>query len=181
LLADSTPGGTLDIIGPLGNGFEIEPSKKGRYILIAGGVGIPPILALVRLLISQNLKIEFYYGSRDRDTLIFHDALLSMPIKYYFATDDGSLGHRGFVSEILPDDKSNIACVYACGPLDMLKAILTWCGRESFRYFASIENRMGCGVGVCLGCSIPTADGGYKLTCRDGPVFDADMVSWDKL
>jgi len=181
ILSEMRKGQKLDIIGPLGKGFPLPPDRKSKNILICGGVGAPPIFALSRLMLSKGFDVDFYFGAKDRDSLIFYDALCSMSFTFHVATEDGSIGHNGLISEILPAIKTDIKNVFACGPVEMLKAIYAWHGNSSVKYYASVESKMGCGVGVCLGCSIPSVDGKYLLTCRDGPVFDADLINWEKL
>ena len=181
ILSKLTKGGTLDITGPLGNGFKNIPGGQGKHVLIAGGVGAPPVIALAKHLMSMGLEVDLYQGAQNRNGLIFHENLKTEKLKYICTTEDGSVGRKGLISELLPSNFKGILCVYACGPIGMLKAIFKWRKGASFKYFVSIETKMGCGVGVCLGCSIPTVDGNYVLACKDGPVLDADLVDWNKL
>ena len=180
ILSKLKSGQILDLIGPLGNGFMIPAEKSGNHILVCGGVGAPPIIALARLMASQRFNVTLYHGAKKRDELIFHETLKRENYKYVFATEDGSLGYEGLISGFLPTEMDGIAGIYACGPVGMLKSILKWRNESGIKYYVSVENKMGCGVGVCLGCSIPTIDGNYALTCKYGPVFDADIVDWSR-
>ena len=181
LLSKMQSGEVLDVIGPLGNGFDNIPDSDGKHILIGGGVGAPPMIAHARLLHDRKLDVELYQGAKDSNDLILNNELESSDLKYHVTTEDGSIGHTGLVVDILPDPTDKIAAVYACGPIGMMKAIKTWRGDAKFPYFVSVENKMACGVGVCLGCSVPTIDNKYVLTCKDGPVFNADTLNWDKI
>lgn len=181
VLSGLQAGQKLDVIGPLGKGFELPKDRDGIYVLVCGGVGAPPIIALARLMLECGFDFEFYFGARDSDSLIFHDYIKNMPFKSFFATEDGSVGYNGFISDILPKERGRIACVYACGPMEMLRAVNVWRERLSLKYYASVESKMGCGVGVCLGCSVPSKNGKYLLACHDGPVFNADVIDWSKI
>jgi dihydroorotate dehydrogenase electron transfer subunit len=181
LISHMKVGEIVDVIGPLGMGFLDIPANPGKHILVGGGVGAPPMIALARYLHRKGLDVEFYQGARNTPDLILHKALEKEPYKYFSTTEDGSTGHKGLVTQILPDPSSQIAAAYACGPMGMMKAVLKWRGDNRFPYFVSMENKFGCGVGVCLGCSIPTANGYYIRVCRNGPVFDADLIDWKHL
>ncbi len=181
LISQMKSGDTLDIIGPLGNGFDKIPDSTGSHILIGGGVGAPPMIALARFLHNNKLDVEFYQGAKDTSDLILNTEMEKSEFKYRVTTEDGSIGHKGLVVDILPDNSEQIVAVYACGPIGMMKAILKWRDNAGFPYFVSIENKMACGIGVCLGCSVPTVDGKYIRTCVDGPVFEADTLDWDKI
>ncbi|MCD6218349.1 dihydroorotate dehydrogenase electron transfer subunit [bacterium] len=181
LISQMKPSDTLDIIGPLGNGFDNIPDSQGLHILIGGGVGAPPMIALARLLHEKKLDVEFYQGAKDASDLILNNEMENSEFKYHVTTEDGSIGHKGLVIDILPENTKQIAAVYACGPIGMMKAILKWRDNAGFPYFVSIENKMACGIGVCLGCSAPTVDGKYIRTCIDGPVFNADILDWEKI
>lgn len=181
LLAQMKPGETIDTIGPLGTGFVNIPSEEGRHVLIGGGVGAPPMIALARYLHSKDYQTELYLGAKSTDELIFHEKLQNEGFVYCASTEDGSTGFTGLVTQNLPDASRDIACAYACGPVPMMKSVLKWRGNNSFPVYVSLENKMGCGVGVCLGCSIPTVDGKYIRTCKDGPVFNADIIDWERM
>ncbi len=181
ILSQMKSGDMLDVIGPLGNGFNNIPDSPGKHILIGGGVGAPPMIALARLLFDRKFDVEFYQGAKNSNDLILNSEMEASDIKYHVTTEDGSIGTKGIVVDILPETSDKIAAVYACGPIGMMKAVNQWRGKAGFPYFVSIENKMACGVGVCLGCSVPTIDGKYIRTCVDGPVFNADILDWDKI
>ena len=181
LISNVRVGESLDIIGPLGNGFVDIPESSGKHILIGGGVGAPPMIALARQLHESGKEVEFYQGAKDSSDLILNDDMEKSEFIYFATTEDGSTGHKGMVTDILPAPSGEIAAVYSCGPLPMMKAVLEWRGKSEFKFYVSIENKMGCGVGVCLGCAVPTTNGKYVKVCKSGPVFNADDLDWDKL
>lgn len=182
LISQQKVGDKLDVIGPLGHGFEQIPHRDGIYILIGGGIGAPPVIALMNILFRFRIKAELYQGARNSGDLILNDELSQKGFIYKVATEDGSIGTKGLVTSILPDpSKTRIACAYACGPIGMMKAVLNWRGNAGFPYYVSVENKLGCGVGVCLGCSVPSIDGSYVKTCKDGPVFNADTLDWNRM
>lgn len=179
LLSKMQSGDILDVIGPLGNGFINIPDSSGKHILVGGGVGAPPMIALAKYLSAKKFDVELFQGAKDTNDLILNNEMESSNIKYRATTEDGSVGHKGLVLDILPEASEQIASVYACGPIGMLKAINKWRSNAKFPYFVSMENKMACGVGVCLGCNVPTIDGKTIRTCIDGPVINADILDWD--
>ena len=159
------PGEKVDVLVPLGNGFDIQKGKK--YCLIGGGIGVPPMLYTAKQCDSP-VAIT---GFRDESLVILQDDFKSAGAETVLVTDNGSAGAKGFVTDILPD-----ACThyYACGPEPMLRAVyraVPGDGQLSF------EERMGCGFGACMGCSCRTITG-YKRICKDGPVLDMDEIVW---
>ncbi|MBU1025888.1 dihydroorotate dehydrogenase electron transfer subunit [bacterium] len=181
LLSNVQAGESLDIIGPLGNGFTDIPESPEKHILVGGGVGAPPMIALARYLHESGKNVELYQGAKDSSDLILNDDMENSEFSYYATTEDGSRGHHGLVTDILPAPSEEITAVYSCGPLSMMKAVLKWRGKSAFPFFVSIENKMGCGVGVCLGCAVPSTKGTYVKVCKSGPVFNADDLDWNKL
>jgi dihydroorotate dehydrogenase electron transfer subunit len=178
LLAEKREGETVDLVGPLGNPFPYTWEKDA--LMIAGGYGIAPVYFLGRLNRSEHNRRTLFYGARSRDQLYLTDELRKVFDEVVYTTDDGSLGRRGMVTDPLRDyiaSRRNYA-VYACGPTPMLAAIQGMLEREAPERPAcwlSLENRMGCGIGACLGCVINTREG-FKTTCKAGPVFDGYEV-----
>jgi dihydroorotate dehydrogenase electron transfer subunit len=182
LISECKVGDKLDVIGPLGHGFNQIPDTDGAHILVGGGVGAPPMIALANFLFKLGKKVELYQGARNTGDLILNEELSRKGFVYRIASEDGSIGTKGLITSILPvPSKTQIACAYACGPIGMMKAILNWRGNAGFPYYVSVENKLGCGIGVCLGCSVPSIDGSYVKTCKDGPVFNADMLDWNRM
>lgn len=172
------PGAEVGLLGPLGNGFEVCEAAT-RPIMIAGGTGLPPILAL-----AQSLKRgALLLGARDCGEMPLCERLKAINgLACGFATEDGSLGHRGLVTELMRDELERAAGpvqVYACGPLAMLKAVAALAAEYGAACQVSLEERMGCGFGVCAGCVVNTSLG-VRRVCKDGPVFDAGILGWGR-
>ncbi len=176
-LAERGPGETLDVLGLLGNGFPVNPD--GRYLLVGGGIGAPPLWGCARYTGGRSAAI---LGFRSKEKAIMLDLFREDCAKTLIATDDGSMGFHGFadalVRQELEQDRSYDA-VLACGPRPMLKSVAGAAKEFGVPCRVSLEERMGCGVGACLACACDMKDGGRKLVCRDGPVFDAEEVDWD--
>ena len=179
LLSGAAPDDMLDIIGPLGNGFPIELDRPA--VLVGGGVGIPPLVFL-----ASKLKNPLVFlGAKNSGELVCVEEFGAIGITPILATEDGSAGFKGFVTGALDDyrefDKDSI--VYACGPVPMLAEVAQWSKSRDYRCWVSLENKLGCGIGACLGCSIPIRDDSgdvhYERVCYDGPVFDASIVAFD--
>lgn len=178
-MAQYKDGDTIDIMGPLGNGF---PTKKisGDVIVIGGGIGIPPMLGTVKSLAEKDVNLEIVLGYRN-DELFLLDEFKSYG-NVHIATDDGSVGIKGTVIDAIREHgvKGNVIC--ACGPKPMLKAIKEYAEENNITAWISMEERMACGIGACLGCVCKTTetDDHSKVknarVCADGPVFDAKEV-----
>lgn len=172
ILAGRVEGELLDIVGPLGEAFRLIPER--RALLVGGGVGLPPIHALFQEIRSQGLPHVVMAGIRGKDELGLIGQLPEQAEKCLIATDDGSLGHHGFVTELLAQELDEGAAVYACGPEPMLRKIIALCNEAGVPAQVSFEQQMGCGFGACIGCSIETGEG-YRRVCCEGPVFDAKI------
>lgn len=174
LLAGKRQGETLSIIGPLGNGF--EPVSGEGAILIAGGIGQAPLLALAERL-ADGKKLQVLIGAKTESHILCEKDFKRLGCKVFIATDDGSKGHKGLVTDLLKDTLN--AAIYACGPTGMLKAVSRIARTHGVPCQVSLEERMACGVGVCLGCPVKVKTGEYKMVCKDGPVFDSEEVVWE--
>ncbi len=167
-------GDDIDILGPLGNGF---PLKDVTAILVGGGIGIPPMLELAKRLKGEKTIV---LGYRNRDT--FLDRELEAYGKVVIATDDGSLGTKGNVIDAIREQQVKGSVIYACGPTPMLRGVKQYAHENKVEAYISLEERMACGVGACLGCvcrSTETDDHSKvnnKRICKDGPVFNASEV-----
>lgn len=173
-LADRETGDMLDVLGLLGNGFSMETA--GRYLLVGGGIGVPPLLGCA----SRSSQAILGFRSREKAILIdrFQEACAGVQV----ATDDGSLGYHGFVDALVRrtlETDQNFTAVLACGPKPMLKSVARAAAEFGVPCQVSMEERMACGVGACLGCATPMADGTMKHVCKDGPVFPASEVDWN--
>lgn len=160
IISKLRPGDTLEVLGPLGNGFNMN--LKGKVAIISGGIGIAPMVYLAKKL---DASIDFYCGFRNET--YYTNEIKDYVKNIFISTEDGSVGHRGFITEIFKSEKYDIALT--CGPLPMMKKVLDICqGRMPL--YMSMENRMACGIGTCLGCTIKTTSG-MKRVCKEGPVF----------
>jgi NAD(P)H-flavin reductase len=171
-LGELRAGDGLWITGPLGNGFEMPPAGP-RAILVGGGVGIPPLSAWAPVLRAHDVPLVALLGFRDAH----HAAGAALLADAVVATDDGSVGHRGIVTELLDaeldGDGDGDAVVYSCGPPAMLEAVRALCDARGVAAQLALEAGMACGFGACFGCVVALRDGAYVRVCVDGPVFDA--------
>ena len=169
-LSAMCPGETLDILTGLGNGYDTSLSGE-RPLLIGGGAGVPPMLALCRALVAQGKSPTVILGFNTASEIFMAQDFAALGADVTVATADGSAGVRGFVTDAMPD---NYTYFYACGPEPMLKAVSM---RSVTSGQLSFEERMGCGFGACMGCSCQTKYGAKRI-CRDGPVLIKEEVIW---
>lgn len=182
LLARQEAGDAVLCFGPLGNSFPIV--EGGKAIVIAGGIGIAPFPFLNSVLNRHKTFPLTYYGARNAEELIYVEELNRLSEQVLIATDDGSAGFHGFVTQLLERDLEKHraeAVVYACGPHPMLARVKTIAEKFGVPAYLSMEEVMGCGVGLCIGCPVPAVpkeDGQkfYYLCCKDGPIFPSTMV-----
>ena len=189
LLADVRGGDLLEVRGPLGKGFQLDFS--GEPVLVAGGMGVAPLLFLAESI--QNLpKWPFRFpakillGAKTKKELYCLREFERACVEVLVATEDGSSGHRGLVTDLLtklfPKKESAIS-LYTCGPNPMLKAVARWAVQRKVFCQVSLEARMACGLGACLGCVVAKknqAGISYVNVCQEGPVFQANEIVWDK-
>jgi dihydroorotate dehydrogenase electron transfer subunit len=180
LLADARPGETVGIVGPLGRGFP-DPAAGTPALLVGGGTGIASLYELAARL-APSASPRVLLGARTADEVMGLADFRSLPVALEVATEDGSLGVRGLVTDLLGRALRAAlpATVYACGPTAMMRRAAELAAQSAQPCFVSLENPMACGFGVCLGCAVPQAEGGFRLVCRDGPVFDARRIAWEK-
>ena len=182
LLAKKKEGDKIDIIGPLGNGtFKFEEYKN--IAVIGGGIGIFPLYELSKQAKNAGKKVYTYLGFRNKDLVTLEKEFEDVSTTLTITTDDGSYKNSGFAINYLKNDleKNNIDCIYACGPLPMLKAVKKLAEEKEIPCQISLEEKMGCGMGVCLGCAVRTATSTddnpqYLHVCKAGPVFNSKMV-----
>ncbi|MBA2132144.1 dihydroorotate dehydrogenase electron transfer subunit [Hydrogenispora sp. UU3] len=212
LLTRVRAGETLSVIGPVGKGFTVPAA--GELLLVAGGIGLFPLLALLAAVDRLAVRVKVLWGGENRRFLedVGRATLFQMGVDYAVATVDGSMGHPGLVTDLLqaalapetaagqqaesapsggqagalvksPEGRTAIT-VAACGPKGMLQAVAACCGRAGVPVEVSLEERMACGIGACLGCAclVRTAEGTpvRRRVCKDGPVFDGREVVWDE-
>lgn len=176
-LAKRQVGDRLDVLGLLGNGFTLR--ADGRYLLAGGGIGVPPLYGCAQYCAGKATAV---LGFRSKELAIMVSHFEDVCEGVHLCTDDGSLGAKGFVHETVADilDKDkNFTAILACGPKPMLRGVAQVAEKYGIPCQVSMEERMACGVGACLGCAIQMADGSMKHVCKDGPVFDAREVDWN--
>lgn len=210
LMTGLKPGDTVDVLGPLGNGFPNPPAppfaKEGksgrvgsahRIIMVAGGIGIVPFYLLAESCQLSAINLKLLFGGKGKDDLPGLEDFQKLRIDMAVSTQDGSVGKKGLVTELLKSEirnpKSKI--IYACGPKGMLKAVAKMAEDADVPCYVSLDNAMACGMGACLGCAVkiqrPGARGKgqekqtseliYKMVCKDGPVFDAREIAWEAI
>lgn len=176
-MAKLRPGDTFSFTGPWGNGWQPSPSLK-KAALIGGGAGIAPLLPLAEELFAQGCALDIYLGASHINRLFDQEKLAKLG-RVMVATIDGSLGQQGMVDEFLPHDQP-YEMVFSCGPKSMLEKVAAWSEGLKIPCRISMEERMGCGIGTCMGCvcTCKDEDGShaYRRICREGPVFDSREV-----
>ncbi|MFH0732557.1 MAG: dihydroorotate dehydrogenase electron transfer subunit [Candidatus Omnitrophota bacterium] len=202
ILSNKKEGDKINVLGPLGNGFTLpratsDDRKKSRAkssderratkaepraIIIAGGVGVAPLVYLAEELAKKHIKTIVLIGAKTKDLILCKKDFKKAAPEVYVSTDDGTYGSQGFVSKlfhkILKTTESWFdTVVYVCGPHGMLRCIAEICEERNFECQVSLEEKMACGIGTCLGCVVKTKSGN-KLACKDGPVFDSSELLW---
>ncbi len=175
-MARSVPGEPFSLLGPLGNCWR-APEAGRRPLLVAGGVGVAPLLFLARELARRGQRPICLYGGRTERDLPLYDELDDVS-ELSICTEDGSRGTRGRVTALLEQVLESDMDVFTCGPDRMMAAVAGICAARSVPCEASLETPMACGYGVCLGCPVPVTDGGYLYACTQGPCVDARRVDW---
>lgn len=181
LLSQKPVGSTVDIIAPLGNGFEVSNPYK-KIAVVGGGIGTFPLLYLLKR--SRAEKKSAFLGFRNKDYIVLEQEFRSVTQEYGMSTDDGSAGHHGLVTDLLEKalDKEPLDLIYTCGPTPMIKKVMDIASARGVKCQVSLEQRMGCGIGACLVCACKTRLGDeweYSHVCSDGPVFWSEEVILD--
>jgi len=198
-------GDSVDMLGPLGRPFEVDPRSR-HLLLVAGGLGMAGVRSLADEALRDGRQVTLLFGAASARE-VYPSSLLPDEVEYVIATDDGSVGHRGFVTELMPEYEAWADQAFACGPAPMLAALARLAAgrrerlgvarlgrkrgggkapqpgsatarRKAFLQ-VSMEQNMGCAVGACLGCVIMATNGAPQRVCREGPVFAADEVAWE--
>ncbi|HYM84847.1 MAG TPA: dihydroorotate dehydrogenase electron transfer subunit [Candidatus Dormibacteraeota bacterium] len=199
------PGDRLDMLGPLGRPFEVDPTAR-HLLLVAGGLGVAGVRMLADEALRDGRQVTLLFGAPTARE-VYPSSLLPDEVEYVVATDDGSLGHHGFVTELLPEYEAWADQAFACGPRPMLAALARLAAgrrerlgvaklgrkrgggrppapgspaarRKAFLQ-VSMEQRMGCAVGACLGCVVMGSADQPLRVCREGPVFASDEIAWE--
>ncbi len=168
----------LNIFGPSGNGFSISQTSH-NLLLIGGGIGIAPLHFLAQAARKDLKTVTMIYGAQSKNQL-YPERRLPVGVKLITATDDGTSGHKGFLTDLIPEHVKQADQVFACGPLPMYRAMAQMPALKNKNVQVSLEVRMACGRGVCNGCTIKTKSG-LKKVCEHGPVFNLTDVLWDEL
>jgi dihydroorotate dehydrogenase electron transfer subunit len=180
LLAHCREGESLSIIGPLGSGFQMQCGVTN--CLVGGGMGIAPLLFLAKAMLRKCTAQPpvVVLGARNKEELApLIEDFKELGLHVHAATDDGSLGTHGLVTDVLKDlDFESPTEISVCGPTPMMTAVHFFCKEKGLGCQVSMETAMACGMGACLGCIVPLAEGGYAHACSDGPVFDAKELLW---
>ena len=186
LMRELHEGDRVELLGPLGQGFEL--AAQGReQILVGGGIGLVPLYMLASELVKTS-RVRLLIGGRSRKDVLVVTEFERLGVETYVSTDDGTLGEQGPVTQVLERklNKYPDAAVYACGPMPMLEAVQRICQPRQVDLQVSLEAFMACGVGACLGCVVKgaghsEADPHYLCTCKEGPVFRAEQLDWQLL
>lgn len=169
------PGEKLNVVYPLGNSFTM-PSKGEKVLLAGGGCGMAPLLFLGRKIREAGVEPVFALGFRNSSRVLDHEEFKRLgPV--HLATEDGSEGDKGFVTDLPAFSENEWDRVYCCGPEPMMKAVAKQCHKREIFCEVSLENLMACGIGVCLCCVVPTTSGNL-CSCTDGPVFNIRDLKW---
>ena len=180
ILSTRKVGEKIDILGPLGNGtFTIKDYKN--VAIIGGGIGIYPLHEAAKQLKENGVNVNTYISFRNKDLVHLEKEFKEVSTNLILSTDDGSYGKKGFAINFLKEDckKEKPDAILACGPLPMLKAVQEFAREENIYAELSLEEKMGCGVGACLGCAVKTVNNNeehFSHVCKDGPVFDASIL-----
>ncbi|MBU0478750.1 dihydroorotate dehydrogenase electron transfer subunit [bacterium] len=202
LLSKKTSGDTIDVIGPLGNGFDYQLVSNCQLpILVGGGIGIAPLYFLAQRLVERGSNITVLIGADTKYNILCVDELKKLDCKVKVSTDDGSAGISGTVVDLLKNElipansKFKIQNakfkIFTCGPVPMLKQVNQLASKYNVSSQVSLERQMACGVGACMGCSIKIRNPkseirknkmfDYKQVCKDGPVFDIKEIAWEEM
>ncbi|MCL2048004.1 MAG: dihydroorotate dehydrogenase electron transfer subunit [Defluviitaleaceae bacterium] len=170
-------GEEIQILAPLGNGFTLAPDSS-RVAIVGGGIGIPPLFFLAKTLARSGVEFDVFLGFRSTPILVEKFKAITKG-NIYISTEDGSVGHHGRVDEILYALNESYAQIFSCGPVPMLRAIAKLAKHAATPCQVSMEERMACGLGTCVGCVVKVG-GSYVRVCCEGPVFCAEGINWEE-
>ena len=177
IMSEKKKGDMMDIVGPVGTPFTLPSKDVKQVVMIAGGIGVAPFLALTDALKKRKLELILLYGGRTKGHVYPMKEFKENGVKVFVATDDGSVGVKGRVSKLF--DKINCdpktTAVYTCGPNPMMAAVQKFCNEKNLWAEGACEEVMACALGACLGCSIQTTKG-FRTVCYEGPVFPLEEI-----
>jgi dihydroorotate dehydrogenase electron transfer subunit len=176
-LSKQQPGDSIDILGPLGNGFSLSPETL-NILLVGGGIGIAPLPFLARTAMEKGYSVDLLLGAATACQL-YPQHLIPPGLNCIFTTDDGTVHTNGFITDLMPEHLEKADQIFTCGPSPMYRTMAKIPELKEKQVQISLEVHMGCGFGVCYGCTIKTKQG-LKQVCRDGPVFELNDVLWDE-
>lgn len=185
LMTGAEKGDRVAVLGPLGRGFSM-PGKKEMVLLVGGGIGVAPLFFLSQVLSGHDLS--FMAGFPTADEIVTPEQVGLPPVDLFIATDDGSRGHGGFVTELLEqhieahEDSTSSLRILSCGPQNMLRKVAALAMKRGVPCEVSLESHMACGLGACQGCAVTASERNrrpYYHVCQDGPVFPAEAVHWE--
>lgn len=191
-LAEREEGDVLDVVGPLGHGFALPDSPSDNICLVGGGMGCAPLYFLTMVLLKNSPcdRLQVYLGATTASELsTMKGDFENLGVKVFAATDDGSLGFHGYVTDLVAKslDKGRWWQFYSCGPQPMMKKVVDFCESEKWPCQVSLETMMACGISACLGCTVRSSPAKlmssnkqFLHVCKDGPVFDSGDVAWTK-
>lgn len=177
-LSQRQSGENIYILGPLGNGYSINPASR-NLLLVGGGIGIAPLPFLALIAMERNCSVTMLLGASTA-TQLCPDRLLPSTMNCITATDDGSKGEKGFITHLLSSYADRADQIFACGPSPMYRTMAKIPELKDKPIQVSLEVRMGCGFGLCYGCTVKTKTGSKQI-CKDGPVFELNEILWDEL
>jgi dihydroorotate dehydrogenase electron transfer subunit len=189
-LVQARHGQMLDCLGPQGRGFHVSAEMRNRVeiaCLVAGGVGIAPLYLLTENLLAHHVKPVLFYGGANIDDLVLREYFERLNMELVYSTDDGSFGERGLITQpvarFLERHTHKNVRVYACGPWGMMKAVHLLSVEHNLQCEVSLEARMGCSLGACLGCVVRVrehkGEEQFLRVCQDGPVMNSRLIDWD--
>ena len=184
-LAQMDQGQAVEILGPLGNAFTV-PETMETAVLVAGGIGVPPIVALAMEIVKGQRPLEVFLGGKTADDILCVEDFERIGAGLHITTEDGSKGTCGLITDLLVPfllgSRLSALHIFTCGPPGMLAAVARMAEERGMPCQTSVEANMACGFGACMGCAIEVRSKGpgpnYKLVCKDGPVFDSRDLVW---
>jgi len=179
-LSQCQAGDNLDLLGALGNGYSVHPGSH-NLLLVAGGIGIAPLVFLAQQALNQRCSVTLLLGAPTASQL-YPQYLLPSEVQLIIATEDRTAGKKGLITDLLPDFIDWADQIFACGPTSMYQTMATQKQQllKTKPVQVSLEVRMGCGLGVCYGCTLKTKSG-LRQVCKDGPIFDLQDILWDEV
>ena len=178
LLSRKRANDVLSIMGPLGNGFAIK-KDIAKAAIVAGGIGVAPMYFLLKALLKNGVEVDFYLGALSKSEILLVDEIKSLGVELHVATDDGSIGEKGRVTDLLHKNLKAVDVTYTCGPKLMMREVVKIALAKGIPVQVSMEEKMACGIGACLSCVCKVKNNEhfeYKRVCAEGPVFDGKSV-----